>query len=80
MSKIVGVAVAALLVLPLLAGPAFAQKNMGVSGIGAGRLNATGCTTIMVPQWQCPPGDEPGNWPLTKCKLVMVPQTVCHAA
>ena len=78
MSKLVATAITALLVLPLLASPSFAAKNIGVSA-GSGLSNSlTQCTTISVPEWHCPAGDEPGNWPLTKCKLVMVDKQVCH--
>ena len=80
MSKIVATLATTLLVLPLLGHPAFAAKNIGGFGAG-GRVNAVSdCTTIMVAVWQCPAGDSPSNWPTTKCKLVLVPQTVCHAA
>ena len=80
MSKILATLATTLIVLPLLSHPAFAAKNIG--GFGAGtRVNAVStCTVISVPVWQCPAGDSPSNWPMTKCKLVMVDQTVCHAA
>jgi hypothetical protein len=81
MSKILATLATTLLVLPLLGHPAFAAKNIGGFGASGGRLNAAStCTVISVPVWQCPPGDSPSNWPNTKCKLVMVDQTVCHAA
>lgn len=81
MTKLVATLATTLIVLPLLAHPAFAAKNIGGFGASGARVNAVSdCTTIQVPVWKCPPGDSPENWPLTNCKLVMVPQTVCHAA
>jgi len=80
MSKILATLPTTLTVLPLLGHPAFAAKNIGSFGAGT-RVNAVStCTVISVPVWQCPSGDSPSNWPNTKCKLVMVDQTVCHAA
>jgi len=80
MSKILATLATTLIVLPLLGHPAFAAKNIGSFGAGT-RVNAVStCTVISVPVWQCPSGDSPSNWPNTKCKLVMVDKTVCHAA
>ena len=79
MSKIVATLAASLLVLPLLIHPAFAAKDIG--GFSGSQVNAVStCTVIHVAVWRCPAGDSPSNWPRTKCKLVMVPQTVCHVA
>ncbi len=77
MSKIVGTVVASLIVLPLLVHPALASKNIGgrVGGTAGNALSQ--CTTIMVPQWNCPAGKSPGDF---ACTLVMVEQQVCHAA
>ena len=76
MSKLVATTLIALLVMPLLASPTFAAKNIGIHG-GLGN-SLSQCTTISVPEWHCPPGDSPSNWPLTNCKLVMVDKQVCH--
>jgi hypothetical protein len=78
MSKIVATTITALLVLPLLASPSFAAKNIGVHGGGGLSNSLSQCTTISVPEWHCPPGDSPSNWPNTNCKLVMVDKQVCH--
>ena len=78
MSKILGATLTALLVLPLLVHPAFAAKNIGIRG-GSGLSNSlTQCTTISVPEWHCPAGASPGDWPNTACKLVLVDKQVCH--
>lgn len=77
MSKIVGIAVAALLVLPLLANPAFASKNIGTRPTGITMNASSNCETIMVPQWKCPEGKSPGDF---ACTLILVEQQVCHAA
>jgi hypothetical protein len=79
MSKIAGTVLASLMVLPLLVHPALASKNIGGVRGGSAANTASQCTTSEGPVWQCPPGDSPENWPLTKCK-VMVPTTVCHPA
>ena len=77
MSKIIGIAVALLLVLPLLANPAFASKNIGTRAGATSTMSTAGCETIMVPQWSCPPGKSPGDF---ACTLILVEQKVCHPA
>ena len=77
MSKIVGVSVAILLVLPLLGNPAFASKNTGARPKTTTTVSSSNCSTIMVPQWKCPPGKSPGDF---ACTLILVEQKVCHAA
>ena len=78
MSKLIATTITALLVLPLLASPSFAAKNIGVH-VGSGSSNSlTQCTTISAPEWHCPPGASPSDWPNTACKLVMVDRQVCH--
>lgn len=77
MSRIVGTSVAFLLLLPLFANPALASKNIGSRPTAASAMSASNCTTIMVPQWKCPPGHSPGDF---ACTLVMVEQQVCHPA
>jgi hypothetical protein len=77
MSKIVGTAIAVLLVLPFLANPAFASKNIGARPHGTATMASSTCETIMVPQWTCPPGKFPGDF---ACMIIVVEQQVCHAA
>lgn len=77
MSKFVAATLASLLVLPLLANPALASKNIGSRPNSTTTMASQGCETIMVPQWKCPPGKSPGDF---ACTLIMVEQKVCHAA
>jgi hypothetical protein len=80
MSKITTTAlVACLIALPMLASPALAAKNIGTRPITITRAIDSNCETIMVPQWSCPPGKEPGDI-FGGCTIIMVEQKVCHAA
>lgn len=77
MSKVLATVLATLLVLPMIASPALASKNIGTRAGSATTMSATSCETIMVPQWSCPAGKSPGDF---ACTLVLVEQKVCHAA
>ena len=78
MSKVLAVTLATLLILPLVANPALASKNIGTRPGGVSTtMSATSCETIMVPQWSCPVGKSPGDF---ACTLILVEQKVCHAA
>ena len=76
MSKVFAAALACLIVLPLIASPALAQKNTGARpNTGSSTMANSGCTTSSVPKWQCPPGKSPGDF---ACTIIMVDQRVCH--